>query len=184
MLLASEDSVLALSPRSGRLRWASHVPGRFSARPAWGEGEILIVSAEGELSRLDPATGRLLAREHRTPTQLAVPLGWAGRVTTVSAGGVVESRGSPSDFWVLELDEAVASSPIAAGSLFLIGTGKGRLAALRADRGSTVWNLSARGGFRVAPLLTPTGLALATDQGQVYVYAHLPSAPDPLPEGP
>ena len=62
-VLSGRDTLLALSRKEGRVRWAVTLPGGKSwSGPVLGGGRLLAVSAEGQLLALSPQTGETLHR--------------------------------------------------------------------------------------------------------------------------
>jgi ABC-type transport system substrate-binding protein/DNA-binding SARP family transcriptional activator len=58
-LVAAPDSDVLLAAGSGRILRAATAPGTFAVR--FGAGSLWSISGDGELTRIDPATGRTLA---------------------------------------------------------------------------------------------------------------------------
>lgn len=173
VVLARQDSLICLDPKDGHTRWAARPGGRFSGAPVFRNATVAAASLDGTLFVLDRATGTLRARQSRRPQQLAGPAACGARVVTVSSGGVVEATGENDSVtpWTVDLAEGVQAPPVAYGSLVLVAGGIGTLHALHQERGEEAWALTTHGGFRVAPVVSPSCLCLATDRGEVYVYA-------------
>ena len=173
VLVAREDSVIALEAATGAPRWQRSHPGRYASPPVPQGDGILLLTTDGLLLTVDAARGEAVAREQRDAPQFAMPLAGGGRVTTVTGGGLVESGGA-LEFWKRPLRQAVTASPAEYLDLVLVGTGRGRLVALDPSSGDSLWTHQANGGFRVAPLADGDRLILATDRGRVSVQQRTP----------
>lgn len=166
------DSLHALSGRDGTRYWSTSLPGRYVASPERRGDELIVLEAGGAMTRLEAATGRILAQERRASQQLSRPVWHSDHVVTASTSGIVESRDAAGAGWSLETGFAFAAPPVAAGPLVLAASTRGDLIAVRAERGEIAWSLDLKTRLNVAPLFTERYLILATGGGDILVYRH------------
>ena len=54
------STLMALSRRTGGVRWTADLPGKLWAGPVLGGGRLLAVSSEGQLASVSAQTGEIL----------------------------------------------------------------------------------------------------------------------------
>ena len=79
-LISNGHTMMAVSKRTGAVRWTAELPGKIWAGPVLGGGRLLAVSSEGKLVSVSAETGQILT---------TTDLGGAFYISPVIAGGTV-----------------------------------------------------------------------------------------------
>lgn len=168
---ARADSVFAWDAENGGRIWAAEAPGWHRARPVLHGGELIVAASDGSCLTLALEDGAVRARRNSPSLLLEAPLSAGSFLITISSDGRVFGSADDGREWSRDLRLAVGSPASVMGRQVLLGARDGTLFALRADRGDIAWSLHLHGGLRVPPLAFERLLILATDEGELYVYA-------------
>ena len=141
--------------------------------PALGETVIAAGTADRNLVLLDRASGQILWRSHLDGTVRAGPLLDEDRlyVATESQphGRIYAVRlRDGRQLWRARAGSVTA--PLAFdGEALYAGTEEGLVLRVEPERGQTTWRTTVSGSVRAGPVITPTGLVVATTTDTLYL---------------
>jgi outer membrane protein assembly factor BamB len=168
LYFGSHDGALyKIRARDGALLWRFMTNAEVSKRPVLSEGKLYFANANDTVLAVEPATGKLVWSQHRTPAfgmEIASHSGvlvWRGRVYSgFSDGNVVaydartgDERWPPIDLTAETEDQAggdvpqfldTDTTPVGAeldeGPAVFVGSYAGGVFALDADSGAQIWS--------------------------------------------
>jgi outer membrane protein assembly factor BamB len=150
-----------------KIIWQTNVGSsqRHVFSPAISDGSVYAAAASGQITRLEAATGKVLARiESKTP--LAGGVGTDGNLVLVgtSKGEVLAFDKSGKQLWKSQLTSEVLSAPQVAPGIVVVRTGDGRIFGLDAGTGTRKW-LYQRA---LPPLTVRTSVSVLLYRGGVF----------------
>ena len=125
-----------------RATWTAQVGkgGGFSFRPDSEGGRIYAAAADGAISILDEASGRLLRKvETKKPFSGGVEVGDGKIVAGTSKGEVVALDTDGKMLWATSVGGEIIAPPSVASKTVLVRTADGRVFGLAADDGKRRW---------------------------------------------
>jgi outer membrane protein assembly factor BamB len=162
----TERRLVAYDERGARL-WSARFPDVVVAPPtSAGDGDVVVVSLDGTLRRLDLATGETVwSAELRTDVAEAPAVG-AGLVVVVDRGGAVLARSlaDGSEAWSTEL--ATAERAAVGGGVVAVQGSTSDVWALDARDGTRRWD-SVHPGVARALVVVDGHLVSQSDEGTV-----------------
>lgn len=162
---SNDGALYRVDARDGKLRWRFMTNAEVSRRPVLSDGVLYVTNANDTLLALDPATGKLLWHQHRTPAMGMEVAGYAGptlfrgKVYTGFSDGTVlafdaktgAERWQPVDLSAeaeqtlgelpqqLDVDTTPVPDQIDQGAVVYVGSYAGGVFALDAETGTQVW---------------------------------------------
>ncbi len=141
--------VVALTADKGRQRWRVKTKMELSAGPAAADGLVVIGSANGELVALEADTGKQRWRHQLSGEMLSKALITHGLVIARTVDGRLQALNAAdgSVRWTVEevvprLSLRGTAMPILAGEAVVAGFDNGKLLAVDATTGDTLWNVA------------------------------------------
>jgi outer membrane protein assembly factor BamB len=126
--------------------------GVYEFSPAFAAGSVFAADADGNLARLDAATGREQWKV-KAGSDLTAGVGVSpdGNVVAVGAvkGNLMAFDGSGKQLWKVQTTSEILSSPVASNDLVIVRTGDNRVTAYEAASGAKRWSV-----LRTTPALT------------------------------
>lgn len=146
---ASRDgNVMALDPASGRPAWRTELDLELSAGPGIGTNIVVVGAADGFLIGLDKNSGEELWRSNVSGETLSRPAVNDDIVVTMTIDNRLRavSAFDGSERWTIEqstpaLTMRGSSTPVFVGTTVIAGFDNGRLVAVNASNGDTVWEV-------------------------------------------
>ena len=163
---SNDGALYRVDANNGKLRWRFMTNAEVSRRPVLQDGRLYVTNANDTVLALDPATGKLLWQQHRTPAMGMEVAGHAGvlvfrdKVYTGFSDGTVlafdarsgAERWQPVDL-AAEAEQTlgelptyldVDTTPVAhngrVGSVVFVGSYAGGVFALDSETGSQIWH--------------------------------------------
>lgn len=164
VFLARRDATLqAFDPRQGGRVWQTkRVPGRVSAGP----GIVVVRSEEGELTRLDTATGRRLWTTATGIAGRAPAVVDADLLYVAGAGLAALSATDGRLVWRAEDGGDVSAAPAASAARVFVGEEDGTLRCRDRATGLTRWTLRTGGALRAPVVIHGDRLFVGTTDGR------------------
>lgn len=152
--------------------WRTDVGRGVVGAPALTEDVVALSQVDRQVTLLDRATGEVLWR-HRVGENIgAGPLVDYDRLyvgTQSEAGRVVAlALATGKQAWSARLGD-IAAPLVIRDSIVFAGTVEGWVAALSTTSGGRVWRARLAGGVRAAPVVTASGLVVATAADSLYL---------------
>ena len=174
--------VLALATNSGAVQWRQRLDGAISGPPSTNGTRVYAIGPNGSAASLDAGTGRIVWQiEGATRTGGMLGAGAVAVEGTVAylpfSGGQIEAVGADGvTLWRAaiagqRLGRAYAGfgditgDPVVAGGRIYVGSAAGRMAALDASTGQTIW--SAPEGALNAPLVVGGSVFVVNDEARL-----------------
>ncbi|HYO96295.1 MAG TPA: PQQ-binding-like beta-propeller repeat protein [Polyangiaceae bacterium] len=162
---SNDGALYRVDAKTGNLRWRFMTNAEVARRPVLHGGLLYVTNANDTVLALDPASGRLLWHQHRTPAMGMEVAGYAGptvfrdKVYTGFSDGTVlafdaksgAERWQPVDLAAeaeqtlgelpqqLDVDTTPVPDEIDAGAVVYVGSYAGGVFALDAETGTQVW---------------------------------------------
>ena len=173
---AGSASVYAFDPATGQERWRAQAEDIILPAPAYAEGVVYFGDSVGKVYAVEAETGALLPGwPFETGEAIwASPLPAGDRLYVASMDHNVYSldAGSGQEIWHVELDGAVAASPVldAQNGILYVGAFDGRVHAIDADSGEPVEGFDFQAGNWIwsEPLLADGRLYVTALDGRLY----------------
>jgi outer membrane protein assembly factor BamB len=125
-----------------RMAWSAQVGkgGGFSFRPDTADGRVYAAAADGSISVIEEATGRVASRlETKKPLSGGVDIADGKIVAGTLKGEVVALDLSGKAVWTTSVAGEIISPPTVAGKTVLVRTADGRIFGLSAEDGKRRW---------------------------------------------
>jgi len=162
---SNDGALYKVAASSGTLRWRFMSNGEVSRRPVLSGGKLYAVNANDTLLALEPATGKLVWSQHRTPARGMEMAGYAGPLVVRDAVYVAFSDGNVAAFntrdgsekWppvdlsaeaeqtlgelpkYLDVDTTPVPGWVGGGPVIYVASYAGGVFALDAQTGNRVW---------------------------------------------
>lgn len=165
----AEGAVIALNAQNGAEVWRAQAPSEVTSTPAMAGDKVIVKTESGDVQAFDSATGKMRWAYHSTPPELML----RGGSSPVVAGHRVLVGFSDGQLVALNLADGrlqwsqqvalphgvgaverlvdIRSEPLVRDGMIYVVTYQGKLAALRLDSGSPVWqhDMSSHAGLGV-----------------------------------
>lgn len=138
----TDGRVYAIDVASGAELWTASIGGAVASTPALSTDRVFVSTRSNDVIALDRRFGKEVWRARTGPDIATHP------------GG---------EHW-----DYFSSSPTLAGDALFVGSGDGRLHALRAGSGTTIWTFKADGRIRGSPRVKDGTAIFGTIRGSVY----------------
>ena len=138
----TDGRVYAIDVASGVELWTARIGGAIASTPALSTDRVFVSTRSNDVIALDRRSGKEVWRARTGPD-----------ITTHPGG----------EHW-----DYFSSSPTLAGDAVLVGSGDGRLHALRAGSGTTIWTFKADGRIRGSSRVKDGAAIFGTIRGSVY----------------
>jgi outer membrane protein assembly factor BamB len=169
---SNDGALYKLDADTGRLRWRFATNAEVARRPVLAGGLLYAVNANDTLLALEPATGKLIWSQHRTPALgmevagYSGPLVWRGKAYVAFSDGTVTAFDAKTGFerWqpvdlpaeaeqqlgeiptYLDVDTTPVGHLLDQGPVVYVGSYAGGVYALDAETGTQVWSNPAVAG--------------------------------------
>jgi outer membrane protein assembly factor BamB len=179
-LVTNTGEALALSARTGTLRWRKRV-GRLSASsPAWSRGRLFVTTLSRRVTSLDAKNGRVLWSRDLPSRSESSPLARRGRLYFGTEDGTVyclRARDGRT-VWKHRARGPVKAALAYSGGRLFFGDYAGEVSALRASDGRLAWRtgtsgraLRRPGRFYSTPAVAFGRVYLGNTDGRVYSFS-------------
>lgn len=164
VFVSAGGRITALEPRSGKPLWETRLEGVFAGGAVLRGDDLVLLSANGVLYRLDARTG-----ERRGSRSLGAPalptlveLPDEGRFLTVTEAGRMRAFGFDLAPLGFELEAGALAHPPVAGGGRLLAPGADRvLRGFSLETGKRLWERSFPVAFATAPAMSPDATVVA-----------------------
>ena len=165
---ADNDTLYALTPDSGTVRWTSPISGPVVSAATVGE-LVIVAGITGTVEAFRPTTGERVWRATVGGPVWSSPTLADTRVVIGHSGGTVLALDAAHGLvlWTTVGDEVITAAPLVVGRYVIAGTMAGTVLVLSLDDGSMLDRTELSGAIATSPVSDGRRVIVATERGYI-----------------